>query len=87
MEMARQEIGSRRRRATLAAAMIGLLTLVGTACSPGAPTEPNALAGQLTTRTVDIAMSGATTYSVDDAPALAAGGAAGFASPTTGPAR
>ncbi len=77
--MAGLGIGSRRRRATLAAATIGLLTLVGTACSPGAPTEPNALAGQVTTRSVDITISGATTYSVDDAPALAAGGSRGFA--------
>ena len=62
----------------LAVTTIAAMTLAATACSPGAPTTANGLAGQLTTRTVDVSITGATTYAVDDAAALAAGGPAGF---------
>ncbi|HKY14683.1 MAG TPA: hypothetical protein VJM33_07130, partial [Microthrixaceae bacterium] len=54
------------------------MTILMTACSTGAPTDSNPLAGQLTTRTIDVDVSGATTYSVADAPALGAGQPAGF---------
>lgn len=65
------------RRAALAAASLAVLGLAAS-CTPGTPTSTNALAGQLTTRSVDVSVSGATSYSVDDAPAVASGGPAGF---------
>ncbi len=61
----------------LAVAVLGIMTVAATACSPGAPTAPNALAGQVTTRSIDVTVTGATSYAVADAPALASGGALG----------
>jgi len=69
--------GTRMRR--IGAAAIGVAALTLASCTVGAPTVPNPLVGTLTTRTVDVTISGSTTYAVDDAAADATGGPAGFA--------
>lgn len=71
--MARIRRSTHRRRRGLAAAIGLALTLGAAACVPGAPTSPNPIGNQLSTRTVDVAVTGSVNYTADDASAVAPG--------------
>ncbi len=68
-----------RSRNGLVAAIGLAVALAATACVPGAPTAPNPLGGQLSTRTVDVSVTGSVSYSAVDAAAVAPDSPGGIA--------
>ncbi len=76
--MAHTRRRTHRSRSGLVAAIGLAVALAATACVPGAPTAPNPLGGQLSTRTVDVSVSGSVSYSAVDAAAVAPGSPGGI---------